>query len=178
MLLTPENICNRSYKRENVKKESDFTQIPSLRVCFYHEKAYFGSKILLEMALFGSNWPFLVKINVKLTDSSVVVLIWGITRLISWFPILTDFIFSLFDKCLWFFCRFLCFCTRVFWCGRLEFFTISLFLWCYSVIIFQVKITVVDTQDRKDLRFFFSSLQSSQNRKIHKKIFLLKLKTS
>ena len=113
MLLTPENICNRSYKRENVKKESDFTQIPSLRVCFYHKKAYFGSKILLEMAFFGSNWPFLVKINVKLTDSSVVVLIWGITRLISWFPILTDFIFSLFDKCLWFFVVF-CVFVRVF----------------------------------------------------------------
>ena len=178
MLLTPENICNRSYKRENVKKESDFTQIPSLRVCFYHEKAYFGSKILLEMAFFGSNWPFSVKINVKLTDSSVVVLIWGITRLISWFPILTDFIFSLFDKCL---CFFVVFCVCVYACflvWTLGIFHNISFLWCYSVIIFQVKITVVDTQDRKDLRFFFSSLQSSQNRKIHKKIFLLKLKTS
>ena len=73
----------------------------------------------------------------KLTDSNVAVLIWGITRLISWFPILTDFIFSLFNKYLWFsqvflLLRFFCVCIRA-W-------NFSQYLYFYdvfSVIIFQ-----------------------------------------
>ena len=80
---------------------------------FIMKKLILGQKFYLKWHFSAQIGHFLAKINVKLTDSSVVVLIWGITRLISWFPILTDFIFSLFDKCLWFFVVF-CVFVRVF----------------------------------------------------------------